>query len=438
LRWDFIETLHCPFSGSRFSQSGSIDERGSDINYGIITSEAGDFPIINGILRLKVDEYRSSLNNLIRNQRHEQALLAALEMNSNTRKWAALNFLDRAANGSGFSHLAGCLRMLRRPLYRAFTSATDTLTGTVKRLNSKSWANWQIYRFSMLPFLPVYPLVHLIADDGPALDFGCGVGHSSFLISRGVPAQRVTCADHQFSLLYLARKFFVNAANFICLDGDYPLPFESSYFSSVHSCDVLHWLDSKVNLSREFQRVVSEKGVILLPHLHNKLSPVQAGRSLTPKGYSELFEGMERRILPEHWVVDQFIRNDSLDLEKEWIQHELNEAITGISVVAAKGSAFFHRYRGLWEKHTSRMMHPIVNPLYRIYGQPGRWTLQKETPDATGKFSTGGDTFLPNTELLGTHSLDPKSLLALKISDHSTFIELARKFVIIDAPERFQ
>jgi SAM-dependent methyltransferase len=436
MRWDFIETLHCPFSGSRFSRSS--EERGPDIDYGIITSEAGDFPIVNGILRLKVDEYRSPLNNLIRNHNYEQSLLTSLEMSSYSRTGAAVNFLDRTANGMGFNRLAGYLRVLRQPSYRAFTDTTDSLTRTLNRLNSKSWANWQIYRFSMPAFLSTYPLLHLMDDHGPVLDFGSGMGHAAFLMSRGVPASRITCAEHQFSLLYLARKFFVNQANFICLDGDYPLPFESSYFSSVFSSDVLHLIDSKVNLSQEFQRIVSQNGAILLPHLHNKLSPVQFGKSLTPEGYSALFEGMERRMLPEDWVVDQFIQSDSLDLGREWSPRELHDAIKGLSVVISKNSAIFHRYSGLWEKQINRIMHPIVNPLYRVSGQPGKWMLKKEEPDNTGKFSSGGDIYLPNTASLELQSLDTSAFLALKTSDLPTFSGLARKFVIIDTPERFQ
>jgi len=242
--------------------------------------------------------------------------------------------------------------------------------------------------------------------------------------------------DHQFSLLYLAKKFFIPAANFLSLDGNYLLPFPSAHFSSIISSDTLHLIDSKLNLSREFQRVISGKGTIILPHLHNRLSPIQFAKSLTPEGYGALFEGSQKRIIPEDQIVDRYIRSDLLDLERQSTNQELDNAIKGLSIIVSKEPSIFCRYDGLWNKYIERMKNAVVNPLYRITGSAGKWVLQKD-PDASGKLSLHSDACLPQTASLSLPSLDQKSLLELRASDPSIFRDLASKFVLIDVPETF-
>jgi SAM-dependent methyltransferase len=437
MRREFIDTLHCPYTGSRLLPSKVLEEGSSGITYGVLTSEAGEFPVIDGILRLKVDEYRRPLVDLIQQRKHRDALMVAMEVPTYGRGGATLNFLERTAINQGLNSLAHRLTQLKRSLTRVLTDETETLAGTVNKLRSKSWANWQIYRYTMPAFLPTYPLLHLIDGGGPVLDFGCGLGHASFLISRRVPASEITCSDYVFSLLYIAKKFFASGANFICLNGNYLLPFASSYFSSVFSSDVLHLIDSKLSLSAEFRRVVSDDGTILLPHLHNKMSPVKFAQSLTPKGYGTLFEGIEKRVVPEDWLVDQFVQDDSLDLKKEWTSEELDGAIKGLSIAISKNSSLFRCYKGLWAKHADAMSSPIVNPLYRVSGEPKKWLLKRENPDSAGKLTSRADIYLPDSINLDLPALDKQTLLALKASDRQTFADLARKFVIIEAPQRF-
>ena len=97
----------------------------------------------------------------------------------------------------------------------------------------------------------------------------------------------------------------------------------------------------------------------------------------------------------------------------------------------------FRSYQGLWEKHVHFISSPVVNPLYRVSGQPGKWLLKRENPDSAGKLSSPTDVFLPDSINLDLPALDNQSLLVLKTSDRRAFAELARKFVIIEAPERF-
>ena len=90
MRSDWLATLHCPYSGSKFITSNIVKGADDEIDYGIITSEAGDFPIVDGILRLRVDEYRSPLVSLIKRDQFKQALLMALEYPSYSRLGGAI------------------------------------------------------------------------------------------------------------------------------------------------------------------------------------------------------------------------------------------------------------------------------------------------------------------------------------------------------------
>ena len=78
MRRDFLATLHCPYTGLPFSLSTDLDGDGEEINYGIVSTEATDFPIVEGILRLLVDEYREPICQHLRSGRRSRALTAAL------------------------------------------------------------------------------------------------------------------------------------------------------------------------------------------------------------------------------------------------------------------------------------------------------------------------------------------------------------------------
>jgi hypothetical protein len=84
------------------------------------------------------------------------------------------------------------------------------------------------------------------------------------------------------------------------------------------------------------------------------------------------------------------------------------------------------------------MLNPAINPLYRVDGHAGKWILKKEAPDSTGRFSSAGDTYLPDTLSVELPSLDSKALLDLKKLNPQAFEDLARKLILVDVPERFR
>jgi SAM-dependent methyltransferase/uncharacterized protein YbaR (Trm112 family) len=439
MRQEFLSTLHCPYSGSMLTlvHAAQTDEQG--VSYGVVSSEAGEFPIVAGILRLQVDEYRTPIVEHVRRGRMQQALTIALdEVPFQGRTGAAINLLSRVAFKAELDGLGQRLHGLKRGYARRLTDDMATFVETAERLSPGPGAEWQIYRFSMPTFLPTFPLLHALRADGPILDFSCGTGQASFLMARMWPQAEIVCADYSLSSLYVAKKYFAPRASYVCLDGDYLLPFESGRFASIFSSDALHCIDSKLNLAQEFQRIGRHDAVLVMPHLHNRLASVQYGKSLTPDGYSALFKNLERRVIPEDRLVHDYFFNDTLDLSRQWSAAELAAAQQGLSLVASADPSVFVRREGLWKQRISSMQRPLINPVYQISGRPGGWQLKRRTNGSFAKTLSGGSKACVPETLRMEWPIDAEGLANLKETDPLVFGELARSLVVLDLPDRFQ
>src|SRR2546426_12731594 len=80
MRRDVIARLRCPYTGSAFEVKSVARECGSTIEFGVLRSDAGDFPIVAGVLRLLSDRLQAPIVDLVQQGRQEAALQAALEM----------------------------------------------------------------------------------------------------------------------------------------------------------------------------------------------------------------------------------------------------------------------------------------------------------------------------------------------------------------------
>lgn len=435
MRRELIRSLHCPYTGSPFEISFSLEEQGDRIEYGVATSEAGDFPIVAGVLRLLVDECREPIVSFLRAGQTERATLAALELPFDNRRDTMVNLLLGAAFRMRSDAAASAIMRLKRRLHRALRQHQTSFTDMAHAARSGGWASWNTYRFSMPTFLPVYPLINVMRGPGPVLDFGCGVGHGSFLISRQRGLNPIVCADYSFAALYMARHYFVPDADFVCMDGDFPLPFESNYFSHVYCSDALHCIDGRLGLSQEFARILKEEGAIVLPHLHNKRSPVKFGKSLTPDGYARLFHRFERRMVSERSVVCDYLVDERLNLETDR-SAEIDRQ-EGVSMVASRNPSVFMTYTGLWNQRLARMENPVLNPVYQANGA-GIASKQALSPLFVPSIlcNGGAEPLLPDH--IPLKEIDASGgLNALKRDDPARFRQLAKQFVVIDVPPRF-
>jgi SAM-dependent methyltransferase len=438
MRSDFLAALHCPYSGTPLSLSAAVEEDGEEIIYGIASSEVADFPIVEGILRLHLDEYRTPIVERIRAGRCSEALTVALdERPFGGTTIAAIDFLYGFAAKWGFKSTAKPLLRLKRNFVRTVSDDTTTFAQVAEKLTPGPMAYWQTYRFSMPTFLSTFALSHLVRDVGDVLSFACGTGQESFLISRMRPNARIVCADYSFCSLYVLKKYFVPRAVCVTLDADYLLPFDSGHFTTIFSSDTLHMIDSKLNVAQEFSRVGAKEAVTLLPHLHNRLaSPLP--KSLSPRGYRELFRGMDIRIMPDERAVRDYFFDDTLDLAREWSDEELLAAKQDVSVVVSRDSSVFVRRENLWDERMRSIRHPCINPAYSISGRSGDWELKRRAKDRYAKTIADNDrTCIPDTCRISACSLDTAGLIAFQQSNPRQFAQLARALVVLDLPERF-
>jgi len=435
---NWISSLHCPYTGSPFEAKAIDSEHGPAIDFGVVSSEAGQFPVISGILRLISDELQEPLVDLLKQGQKEAALLMALEVPFNTRRARVVNRLWRVAHGRKSRVAVRLVGQGKRHLYRLVTETDITFAELAARTGVEAWANWQTYRFSMPTFLAVHALSHLAKGSKTVLDFGCGLGQSAFLMKRLASEARVVCADYSFTALYLAKRFLVPDAPCICLDGDYPLPFGERYFDCVFSTDAMQYIESKLCLAQEFQRVLSDDGMIVLSHLHNRFSPIKTGKALTPGGYDGLFEGMARHMYPEDSIVADYVANGSLDLERRWAVDDLCHSLSGLSLVATNRKSVFGTYTELWDANIDAMRYPKLNPLYRARRSGGTWALERGIGAPYAIERTIQDcVVLPRTWQADIESCDSAGILTLRDADRAQLRELVRRFLILDMPESY-
>lgn len=437
MRFEVIERLSCPYTGSRIRIAEILREEHGRIAFAIVGTEAGEFPIVAGILRFQLDEWREPILRRLRSGKFNDGLTLALEWpgRKGIRRFCEFGLRAAARSNEKFSSTAALL--LKGGLRQRLTTRREPLVNVLDKIGRPEWSDWQKYRFSMPTFASLYPLLSVVRTEGFVLDFACGLGHASFLLSRFMDPNRLICADNNFLSLHLCGEYFAPQASRICVDGEGRLPFISESFSSVVCADALHFIRGKRSLVDEFRRVLDPHGVIIMPHVHNRLAPVVSGSALTPQGYQTLFEGIPVRIVPENALIREFVSDGDVSLERTWSAAELNESLSGLALIATRDESVFRNYTNVLATYVNRLHNPIVNPIFHSQRADGAMRLTKRTSLSFGpavKAQVGSlvpDSYLLREEELSQARLEGQGKFRERMR------ELVRKFVLIDAPERF-
>jgi hypothetical protein len=239
--------------------------------------------------------------------------------------------------------------------------------------------------------------------------------------------------------MYLAKHHIATDTECICLDGNFALPFPDATFDCVFSTDALQYIGAKLGLARDFARVMQSDGIAVLAHLHNRSSAVTAGIALTAQGYDGLFAGLERRMYPEESIVDDYVGTGALMLDRRWSMDELTRAVGGLSLIAAPRADAFRNRTGLIETAVDAMRTPSLNPIYRTVQQTGDCAEIERTIDApyAVERTAQGHTALPRRLSIPRTVLNTRDLLELRASDRASFIDLVRRFVVLELPENY-
>ncbi|MEW6007553.1 MAG: class I SAM-dependent methyltransferase [bacterium] len=380
-----LEGLFCPYCGGELKIS--------EIEWadGIVKCACSEWPFLSNILILKKgDETKRAIEYIKKGKPDKAAFLFLMkESKSLFFAWASLHRIS------------------------FFT--------TMGLWGYKFWTEYTRYRFSSPTFLSFIPLASIIKETGgEILDFGCGVGHSLFFLSKWIASERITAVDRQFSALYLAKKFFCKEARFICLDGDFSLPFSNNTFSNILSLDSFHFVSAKKGLSSEFMRVLKDNGIILLSHLHNKnRENAVSGIPLAPSDYIRLFKGMEYRAVPDYKIKESAFEG-KLDIS-------INEDVgsfASFSLILTKNPKIF---KGYAIDILENLKNPIINPIYNVKEKKAGFIVKRR-----------GLTGLYRNEYPDVETYIKKEAFIYKRDIEARKRELFTKLFLVDAPAGYK
>ena len=433
MRREFLKLMKCPYCGSDIEIEEVYEENGREITNGIVKCECGEYPILQGILNLKINPLSKHALELLKEGKPKEALILLLGPNVEGI-WELTDFLQAKQPRRFFRKIILTFVSIwakhdSKKYFKEELSFYDLLGKNPNQAYFK-------HRFSAETLWSVYPFVPLLKRNRKRiLDLGCGRGHASFVISTYVEPEELVCADHTFKSLYLVRKYFAKDAQFICLDANYPLPFKNNAFDSVFMLDAFHYVDARALLAKEFERVLNQEGMLLLLHLHNALvENVAAGKPLSPSAWKGLFN-RDVTTLPEKRVVEDFVLRDRLDLSKEYSEEVLNssDAILMIAGVCLE------RFEGVWKDILKIKIKEnlIINPIYKMKEEWDKILLEREFPsESFRKEYPLSEKYLPERCEIDKRFVNGRSV-CVSDEDEIEIEDLMRKFVVINVPEKY-
>lgn len=206
---NILNTLTCPYCGSKFELEQVLTENNEEIINGIVKCERRRYPIVEGILVLRIDEQLDYTIKLLKKEKNYDALLTLLK-SGRDRKLSSLLQLQKA-NIPFFNFFNKLFLYYKKIIFRSFfKNKKMTFCQTVDTWKYGLWGDYLKHRFSNPTFLANLPLINMIKEpEKNVLDLGCGTGHTSFVISKFVPERNIICADREFVNLFSDLRTFI-------------------------------------------------------------------------------------------------------------------------------------------------------------------------------------------------------------------------------------
>ena len=426
MKQKLLELMKCPYCGSEFEIGAVFSENEEGIRNGCIKCECNEYPILEGILILKNTAAKKYIIEHLKKKEVEKAVALSFKSGVNDICRVA-DFIEPKPGG----------KILKKCLlgFAKHSSKYKIISNTFfDALGKGSYEVYLKHRFSSQTFWSLYPFVPLLRKRRKRiLEVCCGAGHASFVISNYVNPDELICVDGEFKSLYLAKKYFSNAAEFINIDANYQLPFKDGMFSSVLMMDAFHYVDARALLAKEFERVLDQRGMLLLLHLHNALAEnPAAGKPLSPSAWRDLFD-RNVTALPEKRVVGDFILRDRLDLSKKYSEEELNSSDAILMIAGVNLECF----DGIWKDIFKIKNNLVINPIYKMKEAGDKILLEREFPNELfRKEYPLTEQYLPERCEIDKRFVNGRSV-CVSGEDEIEIENLMRKFVVINVPKNY-
>ncbi len=409
---DTLDLLRCPYCGTRLAlvDNAARAGAGSWIESGVLGCECCAFPVVAGIPVLIADDATRDVMHALEAERPDDALHQLLGLDGP-----------------------------RRTAFRRLTAGPQPATyrDLLAVLCLDAEADYLLHRLSDPTHLTAEALLEALAQDAPAtagraLDLCGGSGQLTRALLRAPSRRGVVLADVHFWKLWLAARITVPECAPVCCDANSPLPFADGSFSTVLLSDAFPYIWHKRMLAHEMARAAAPDGVVLLPHLHSALGEnFNAGNTLTPAAYRELFAGLEPRLFDDGTLFDEMLAARAVDLARNVEPAELAGA-PSITLVGSRRTDLFRRYDVPDRLDVRGAL--AVNPLYRA--EPGdggtRLKLAFPTPEYEAEFSAA-KRYLPSVVTIAP---DPRGPLT-PADFGDAYAELRRRRVLLDTPRHY-
>lgn len=432
----------CPYCKGNLQLQDEIEANDEEITHGIVDCACTSYPILAGILNLRYGRLFEQIVRRLRERKRIEAIGLGLEERMTETTLAVINTL-RSKGIYGKALAQTFLRLLELKAQRAYERFADEDASFHDLMGRSDFETYLKHRFSLESFWSLYPFLRLLKENSHSiLDFGCGTGHGSFVISTYAKPNELVCVDYSLRNLLMVKKFFAPNAECICLDGNYPLPFESEVFDSILTLDSFHYVRNQASLAQEMQRVLKDKGVLLMLHLHNSLAEnPSAGHPLPPRTIASLLRDLPLQMLPERELLQEFLEGNCLDLRKTHSETELDSS-EALTIVASRNNRIFRHFHDVANEFLSCDTNLIVNPIYQIKHENTKIILRHFPNESFRKEFPIAEKYLPPQWTLDNEFASKMHgrKLARKLTQvpYSTYEKsLMMKFIIINAPERY-
>jgi uncharacterized protein YbaR (Trm112 family)/SAM-dependent methyltransferase len=404
-----LEVLRCPFCGTRLDlvENEALAREGSEIRWGVLGCQCCAFPIIDGIPVLVADEP--------------------------TR--AAMHAMEAGRTGEALASMLGLDAAAADRLWTLFERHTVTYREALEIISPDAEGTYFVYRFSDPTFVLAESLVRAIGADRRrttrVIDLCGGSGHLTRVLSE-LSDHPVVVADVYYWKLWLALRFTAPDCAPICCDANHPLPFAREAFSLVVLSDAFPYIWHKRLLAGEMMRLVSDRGTILMPHLHSSLGfNFSAGMTLTPAAYRDLFGPARPWLFRDSDLLNDILGHTAIDLSRGVTPEQAGDE-PSVTLVASRDPQVFRQHRLADPGALTGELR--VNPLYRVeqHGGQATLTLAFPTPEYEEEFG-GVRRYLPDTLTLEAEvggRLEPAQF-------GTAYTDLRRRRILLDTPPRY-